>query len=130
MKKTLTYTAAAFVALMVLQSSSARAQRYGIPNHTIHDTRAAWHASLTPWHSPYYHKMYGRPVPLVVPPNAGMQTNFGWGVTGSEMTPINHQYGRAYPGDAMGLGATQLSPTPYWPSNTRQLGTYYIRAPW
>src|SRR5690606_5746513 len=31
-----------------------------------------------PWHYGYYHTMWGRPVALVVPPQANYQTNYAW----------------------------------------------------
>jgi hypothetical protein len=93
------------------------------------DKVAARHAAITPWHGPYYHAWWGAPVPLVVPPTAHMQVNWGWGVSQSTMTPIYHQYGRYYPGHYEG-DTSQLYATPAWPSHTSQFGVYYIRAPY
>jgi len=91
------------------------------------DRRAERAAALRPWHAPYYHVQYGRPLALVVPPTAGMQTHWGWGVGGTRLTPIHHQFSRQYPGVR---GGGHLRATPKWPSDTTQFGVYYIRAPW
>lgn len=84
-----------------------------------------------PWHYGYYHTMWGRPVALVVPPQANYQTNYAWGVGNTTVTPIYPQY--AGPSYVPVTGASPRPgylPTPYWPSDTRQFGVYYIRGPW
>ncbi len=78
-----------------------------------------------PWHGGYANTQWGRPVALVVPPNARFETTWGWGVGHSEMYPITAQYGRNDPG----AGGGYFAPTPTWPSHTEQFGTYYIRGP-
>jgi len=69
------------------------------------------------------------PLALVVPPNAEMQTHYGWGVGRTRTTPISHQYepGYAMPGY---YNRAWFQPVPHWPSDTDQLGVYYIRGPW
>src|SRR5262245_59458452 len=59
---------------------------------------AAQHAASEPWYGNYYHVMWGEPVALVVPPTAELQTHWNWGVAQTAITPIWHQYTRAYPG--------------------------------
>lgn len=81
-----------------------------------------------PWHNAYSHTMYGTPVALVVPPTAEFQSNYGWGVSGTRVSRIYHQFGRPYPGD--GYYGGEFLPTPHWPSDTTQDGVYYIRGPW
>lgn len=122
--------AAALLMSLAGPSPEARADRWGHHPHTRWDRYAYWHAMRTPWHAPYYHTQYGAPVALVVPPTAAMQTDWRWGVTGTEMTPIHHQFGRSYPGEYVGEYGDQLRPTPRWPSHTNQFGVYYIRGPW
>jgi len=90
----------------------------------------AQEAGRRPWHQPYYHPQWGRPVPLVVPPVAGMHTEYSWGVTMNEMRPIYHQFSRGAPGVISGGSVEALRPPPYSPTSTRQFGVYYIRAPW
>ena len=85
-------------------------------------------ADRRPWHAPFYHVMWGQPVALVVPPTAEMETNYHWGVCGTEVTRIDHQFSRRYPGAY--YGGVPLAPTPPWPSDTRQFGVYYVRGPW
>jgi len=83
------------------------------------------------WHGNYYHTNYGRPLALVVSPRVRMQSNFGWGVSQSTMSPIYHQFHRPYPGrSSIPQLGQRPRPTPAWPSNTRQFGVYYIRGPW
>ncbi len=95
----------------------------------VGNRRAERHMNESAWHGQYYHTQYGRPLALVVPPTASMQTRWGWGVGSTEVVPIWHQYGRAYPGDSYG-GAGAFYPTPAWPGHTDQFGVYYIRGPW
>lgn len=84
-----------------------------------------------PWHYGYYHTMWGRPVALVVPPQANYQTNYAWGVGNTTITPIYPQYaGPSYVPVVAPSPRPGYLPTPYWPSDTRQFGVYYIRAPW
>lgn len=85
-------------------------------------------AAMTPWHGNYYHAAWGQPVALVVPPNAGMHTDWQWGVSGTRISTIRHQFAPGYPGPS--VPARGFLPTPVWPSDTSQFGVYYIRAPW
>jgi len=83
------------------------------------------------WHGHHYHTEWGRPVAMVVPPTAGRQTKWSWGVANTTSTPIYHQYGRQYPGAGPHLApGSGFRPTPYWPSHTDQFGVYYVRGPW
>ncbi len=82
------------------------------------------------WHGNYYHRQWGQPLALVVPPTASYQTRYSWGVGQTTSLPIYHQYGRPNPGGGAGPGGAGLSPTPYWPSNTDQFGVYPVRGPW
>lgn len=81
------------------------------------------------WHDNYQYWRYGEPTALVVPPTAGYQASYGWGVGQVRNFPIHHQFGRGTAG-VMGGGAGTGTPTPYWPSHTDQLGVYSVRAPW
>jgi hypothetical protein len=85
-------------------------------------------AQVLPWHNGYYDPYWGEPIALVVPPTSEFQANYGWGVGGTRVAPIYHQFGRPFPG----YGATggPFIPTPNWPSDTQQFGVYYIRGPW
>ena len=88
-------------------------------------------ARVLPWHNGFYDVAWGEPIALVVPPTAEYQSNYGWGVGGTRVAPIYHQFGRPYPGppgyvDSWG----RFIPTPHWPSDTQQFGVYYIRGPW
>jgi hypothetical protein len=91
---------------------------------------AYYQSQLYSWHGDYYHPAYGRPVALVVPPTAGRQTDYHWGVAGYRTTPIYHQFRRGFPGEIFGSGPTIFRPTPRWPSDTNQFGVYYVRGPW
>jgi hypothetical protein len=85
-------------------------------------------ARVLPWHNGFYDPYWGEPIALVVPPNAEFQANYGWGVGGTRVAPIYHQFGRPFPGYGGGYG--NFVPTPNWPSDTQQFGVYYIRGPW
>jgi hypothetical protein len=86
--------------------------------------RAQW----TNWNRNYANTEYGQPLALVVPPTANLQTNWGWGVTSSRISRIDHQFQRNYPGDGQFGGPFRT--TPLWPSDTTQFGVYPVRGPW
>lgn len=94
------------------------------------DIYARRFANQRPWHGPYYHREYGAPVALVVPPTASAHTQWSWGVAQTRVMPTYHQFGRAYPGGAPGEYGGALYPTPAWPSHTDQFGVYPVRGPW
>ncbi len=81
----------------------------------------AYYQSQTyPWHGCYYDVAWGVPVALVVPPTAENQWHYGWGVGADRVTPIQHQFRRAYPGGPEGwLRLKCFCPTPRWPSQHR-----------
>ncbi len=81
------------------------------------------------WHNGYYHSAWGMPVAVVVPPTAELQTNWGWGVGNTRVTPICPQFERNYPGPGL-FNRRHFRPTPPWPSDTNQFGAYYVRGPW
>ncbi len=97
---------------------------------TIKNRVAARQSQTYPWHGGYYDVAWGAPVALIVPPTAESQTHWGWGVGATRVTPIQHQFQRAYPGGPEGYGRGGFRPTPPWPSSTDQFGDYYIRGPW
>lgn len=80
------------------------------------------------WNAPYAHVQYGQPVAMIVPPTAQLQTQWGWGVSSSRISRIDHQFGRAYPGQ--GPFGTPYRNTPAWPQDTNQFGVYHVRGPW
>jgi hypothetical protein len=90
---------------------------------------AQQHAMSEPWNGDYYHVMWGEPVALVSPPRMSKQTHWNWGVSQTAITPVWHQYTRAYPGPFV-AGGKGFAPTPRWPSSTDQFGVYYVRGPW
>jgi hypothetical protein len=97
------------------------------PSHATANRWGQAHAQTMPWHAPYYHTSYGRPVALIVPPTVASSTHLGWGVTATETRPIYSQFRRG------GLGIFNragLHGTPPWPQHTDQFGVYYVRAPW
>jgi len=98
----------------------------GTPAHSYRMARRR--AATLSWHDRYYNTQYGTPVALVVPPTAEYQTDWAWGVSGTRITPIYHQFGRRYPG--YGAGGGGFMPTPIWPSDTDQFGVHHVRGPW
>jgi hypothetical protein len=89
----------------------------------------AWRQAQTiPWHNGFYDPYWGEPIALVVPPTAEFQANYGWGVGGTRVAPIYHQFGRPFPGYGRAGGA--FLPTPTQPSDTQEFGVYYVRGPW
>jgi hypothetical protein len=91
----------------------------------------AWRqAQVLAWHNGFYDPYWGEPIALVVPPNAEFQANYGWGVGGTRVAPIYHQFARPFPGWSSPVPPGQFYPTPNWPSDTQQFGVYYVRGPW
>ena len=86
-------------------------------------------AASRPWHGDYSNWRWREPTALVVPPTAGYQSSYAWGVGQTRSTPIHHQFGRGAAGMIGGSGDA-FSPTPYQPSSTDQFGIYPVRAPW
>lgn len=91
--------------------------------------QAMRYSANRPWHGNYANTSAGVPLALVVPPTSHTMASWGWGVTGSEIRPIYHQFGRYYPGQLNATGGT-YNPTPAWPSHTDQFGIYPVRGPW
>ena len=80
------------------------------------------------WNAPYYNPAWGAPVALVVPPTVCMETSLGSTVGGSHVNHVCPQFGQGYPGGSI-YGRT-FQPAPVWPTDTRQMGYYYVRGPW
>lgn len=80
------------------------------------------------WHANYSYYQYGQPLALVVPPTANLQTNWGWGVSSSRISRVDHQFGRNYSGPGPHGGPFRT--TPVWPQDTTQFGVYSVRGPW
>jgi len=86
-------------------------------------------AVIYPWHGSHYHTAWGAPVAVVVPPTVESHTDWRWGIGGTRVTPIRHQFGRSWPGPGL-YDRSRFRHTPRWPNDTRQFGAYYIRGPW
>lgn len=82
------------------------------------------------WHGGYKNWRWGTPTALVVPPTAGYQSSYAWGVGQTRSTPIHHQFGRGGAAMTGGGNGSGFSNTPYWPSSTDQFGIYPVRGPW
>jgi hypothetical protein len=123
----LTFCLACVVATALVSLTSSADAAW--PTRTRADMYARRHANTQPWHGPYYHREYGMPLALVVPPTASAQTQWSWGVAQTRVMPTYPQFGRSYPGGG-GFGGSPLYPTPAWPSHTDQFGVYYVRGPW
>lgn len=115
--------------LLCWMTTKSQAQGHCGSRPTCADRQAAIMANAYSWHGDYYHTAYGAPVALVVPPTAGNQSDYHWGVGGYRVSPIYHQFRRGYPG-IVTPGGGAFRGTPRWPSDTNQFGVYYIRAPW
>jgi len=113
--------------LLALWGAAVSDATAGVKDMTPFGRVAYARAQQYSWHGSYYDAAWGTPVALVVPPTAGMHTEYSWGVGGTRILPIHHQFGRAFPG--YGYGAA-FAPTPQWPSDTAQFGIYYVRGPW
>jgi hypothetical protein len=118
MKRTLILIAVAGIAAAWSPSQSASAFDYYASQRNM----------AYSWNAGYYDPAWGAPVALVVPPNVHLQTNWGWGVGNTRVTPIYNQFQRQWPGPAY-YNPAMYRPTPPWPSDTTQFGDYYIRGP-
>jgi hypothetical protein len=117
--------ASALLAASLLCAGSSRAW-----DETLHGHNARWRAAYQTWHGAYYRYGWGRPVALVVPPTVELQTNYVWGVGATQVTRINHQFQRPYPGPVVYPNGPPFLSKAQWPSDTRQFGVYYVRGPW
>jgi len=82
------------------------------------------------WHQGYYQGQWGAPLALVVPPTLDLQTDYGNTLGTMRVTRIWPQFQQAYPGPAMPGNNPKYKPVPSWPTDTTQMGVYYIRGPW
>ncbi len=122
-----TFTLACAVLLFLVWSCETANAGHG--HGSRKEVVAARQAATMPWHGYYYKPEWGMPLALVVPPTAEAQTNWGWGVGNTRITPIRHQYGHGWPGPGY-YSRKSYRPMPPWPSDTDQMGVYYIRGPW
>ena len=114
--------AAMVVALLIATQLTTAAHAIG-PAHYLRPVhRAEW----SNWHGNYAHTAYGRPVALVVPPTAQLQTQWSWGAASSSISRIDHQFTRNF----QGPGGGGVRATPHWPRSTWQMGVYHVRGPW
>ena len=123
MKRLITLTVLASLAAMAWADTASAFERL-----LIRGRASPGLAQGYAWHGGYYDVAWGVPVAVVVPPRAKYQTNWGWGVGNTRVTPILHQFERNFPGAA--TGGRGFYPNPPWPSDTTQFGDYYIRGPW
>ena len=115
----------AAIAIALLGATQLTTAAYAIG--TARYLRPIQRAEGRNWHGNFAHTAYGRPVALVVPPTAQLQTHWSWGAASSSFSRIDHQFTRDFqgPGSAGGLRTT-----PHWPRSTWQTGVYYVRGPW
>ena len=119
-----------FMALGLAIAAMAVSSTGRAGDETHHGRDARWRASLRPWHGRFYNVQYGQPIALVVPPTAELTTDYSWGSVASRMTRIDHPFQRPWPNGYWSNYPYGFLPTPAWPSDTRQFGTYYVRGPW
>jgi hypothetical protein len=123
MKISRLFTPAAVLALLTLVAP-AFANEGGLLG------RVAYRRSqVIPWHGYNYEAAWGMPMALVVPPTAEWTSNYSWGVGGTHVTPISSQFHRNWYGPGI-YDRRGFKPAPPWPSDTNQMGDYYIRGPW
>lgn len=82
------------------------------------------------WHGGYKNSQWGTPTALVVPPTAGYQSSYAWGVGQTRSTPLHHQFGRGTGASVGGGNGSYFQTTPYIPTSTDEFGVYGVRAPW
>ena len=81
------------------------------------------------WNNSYYDPAWGMPLAVVVPPNARFQTDYSWGAGGTRISRIGARYQPEYPGPESSYRQSDYMPAPPQPSDTRQFGDNYVRAP-
>jgi hypothetical protein len=94
----------------------------------LRDHFAAHRAAHSSWHNDYYDPAWGTPVALVVPARVKAQTNYGVGVGQTSVTRVPHQF-RPDGMEVVTPDGGAFAPMPAWPTNTNQLGVYYVRGP-
>jgi hypothetical protein len=81
------------------------------------------------WEGGYYDAAWGMPLAVIVPPTARWQTDYAWGAGGTRLSRINARFHYEYPGPESGYRQGNYLPAPPQPSDTRQMGDYYVRGP-
>ena len=114
----------AFGTIVLVWTDGAAALEQTLKGRIV-QSRAQWE----PWHGDYYYSAWGMPAALVVPPNAEMETIWGWGVGNTRVVTIRHQFQRGYPGPGYYYRGW-FAPKPLWPADTDQFGVYPVRGPW
>jgi hypothetical protein len=81
------------------------------------------------WAAGYYDTAYGMPLAVLVPPTARWQTNYSWGVGGTRISRVGATFESQYPGPASYYNRGYYLPAPPQPTDTMQMGDYYVRGP-
>ena len=81
------------------------------------------------WNAGYYDVAWGMPMAVVVPPIAHKQSNYHWGVGGYRVDHVGAQFYSECPGPASLYNQRWYMPAPPQPSDTAQMGDYYVRGP-
>ena len=100
----------------------------GYPLTRLEQRIAGMGTKCSPWNGPYYSPEWGAPAAVLVPPTVWTASSLGSTVGGSHTSWVTPQFNRDYPAGSSYQGTFQ--PAPVWPSDTRQMGYYYIRGPW
>lgn len=90
---------------------------------------AEWQGDTGSWEGGYYDAAWGMPMAVVVPPTARWQTDYAWGAGGTRISRINARFHYGYPGPESVYRRGNYLPAPPQPSDTRQMGDYYVRGP-
>jgi len=81
------------------------------------------------WQDGYYDVAWGMPLAVLVPPTARWQTDYSWGPGGTRVTHINSRFRPMSSGPESSYQMGGYLPAPPQPSDTRQMGDYYVRGP-
>jgi hypothetical protein len=81
------------------------------------------------WQDGYYSAAWGMPMAVLVPPTARWQTDYAWGAGGTRISRIDARFQPAASGPESSYRMNNYLPAPPQPSDTRQMGEYYVRGP-
>lgn len=116
------------LATLALASSWIGLAHAGYPFTRLEQRIVCNGTQCSPWNGPYYSPEWGAPAALVVPPTVRTTTSLGSTLGGSHTNYVCPQFRRDYPADSIYQGNFQ--PAPIWPTDTQQMGYYYVRGPW
>jgi hypothetical protein len=118
------------IVAMFLATAAAFARPSLAGDGSVRERMTDARAPYQSWQRGYYDPAWGMPLALVTPPTARAHTEYAWGVNGTRITPIYHQFRPSWVPPVGVYDSRAFWPAPPQPTNSNQFGVYYVRSPW